>query len=76
MLTGVSKEVVAIALIVGGCLEIPSRIGNGYLADKKIMSTIEQYSLCTLLTGVFTILCSSISGLPGQYYSLYTVTNQ
>lgn len=62
---GVSKNAVSVALILVGCLEVPARIANGYLADKKIMSTTEQYMICALITGVTSLLSCLIPGLSG-----------
>jgi len=57
---------VAIILIAGGSMEMVCRAANGWIADKKIMTAVHQYALCTFIAAVMCILCAVISGLPGK----------
>lgn len=62
-----SKDTVALALTIAGVVEIPARIVNGFLADRKIMSAVTHLSLCMCLTGTAALLCATISGLEGRF---------
>ena len=52
-------------MVIAGALEIPSRLVNGYMADKQVMSNINQYTLCVFTAGLMALLCAIISGLAG-----------
>ena len=52
-------------MVIAGALEIPSRLVNGYMADKQVMSNINQYTLCVFTAGFMALLCAIISGLAG-----------
>lgn len=62
---GVSKETVALVLAISGILEIPFKIANGYLSDRKLMSPMTQQAVYMVITGVAALLCALISGLVG-----------
>jgi len=65
---GVSKGTVALVLIAGGVMEMISRPLNGWIADRRIMTAVHQYALCTFIASVACILCAIISGLPGELF--------
>ncbi|XP_067951282.1 monocarboxylate transporter 12-B-like [Watersipora subatra] len=62
---GLSKETVAVAMMIAGVGEIPSRIANGFLADKKLVTITTQYALAMLISGLMCLICAFISGLAG-----------
>ena len=61
----ISKSIIAISFIVGGVIEIPSRILVGYVADKWISNTA-LYAFGMFVPGFMSLLCAIISGLPGK----------
>ncbi|XP_067951220.1 monocarboxylate transporter 14-like [Watersipora subatra] len=63
--SGLSKETVTIAMMIGGVVEVPCRILNGHLADLKLVTITTQYALSMLVPGFFCLICASISGLAG-----------
>lgn len=73
ILSGVSKQLVAILLGVAGGVEIPSRTFNGWLADRKFVSAYKQLAFCMLVTGICACLCGIISGVAGKFCCLRSV---
>ena len=63
---GVSKETVALATMISGIVEIPCRIGNGFLSDRKYMTATSQYTLCLLVAGLLTLLATLLPGVAGK----------
>lgn len=63
---GISDKLVSILMAVSGAIEIPCRIGNGWLADRKIITTTAQFAICVFLAGFFCLLCAIVSNLAGM----------
>ena len=68
---GLSKEFVSILLSITGAVEIPLRIGNGFIADRKYVSASTHVGICMLVAGVAALLCATISGTAGNYFVFY-----
>ena len=66
-MTDVSKKLVATLLTVAGGIEIPFRIFNGWLADKRYTSAYTQMTINMLLVGIGAIVCGAVSGVAGKY---------
>ena len=67
---GVSKMFVTCALTGAGALEIPMRIFNGWLADRRMISAYNHITLCMVVTGVTTLLCAIMSSHAGELYNV------
>jgi len=65
VVTGIPKDTVALLIMIGGILEVPCRIGNGWLADKQVMTALNQYCVCVLISGSTCLFCAAVSGIPG-----------
>ena len=65
---GLSKEFVSILLSITGAVDIPMRIGNGLLADRKYVSALTHVSLCMLFASVTAFMCAAISSTGGTCY--------
>ena len=61
----------AILLGIAGAIEIPSRIFNGWLADRKIMKGFTQLAINMLVTGICSIICAAVSGTAGVYLGVF-----
>lgn len=72
---GVSKDVVALAMVFSGIVEIPCRICNGFLADRKYMSATAQYTLCLFMCGALTLGATYLPGTAGRCDVLGTLLN-
>ena len=57
----------ATLLTVAGGIEIPFRIFNGWLADKRYTSAYTQMTINMLLVGIGAIVCGAVSGVAGKY---------
>ena len=64
---GIAKDTVALLMLLGGVLEIPSRIINGYLSDRGFISNLNQFTFSIFLAGLMALLCAIISGLSGTH---------
>lgn len=53
-------------MLLGGVLEIPSRVVNGVVADRHYMTAYNQQVLYICLAGLMILLCAIFSGLPGK----------
>ena len=67
-IVGLSKEFVSILLSISGAVEIPMRIANGLLADRKYVSALTHVSLCMLFASVTAFMCAAISSTGGTCY--------
>ena len=65
--TGIAKDTVALLMLLGGVLEIPSRVINGYLSDRGFISNLNQFTFSIFLAGLMALLCAIISGLSGTH---------
>jgi len=63
----VSKEVVAILLSVGGALEAGSRLLNGWFADRRIVSAMNQYTFSMICYGVSSFAGALVPGVAGEF---------
>ncbi|KAF6028868.1 SLC16A12 [Bugula neritina] len=71
---GISDKLVSILMAVSGAIEIPCRIGNGWLADRKIITTTAQFAICVFLAGFFCLLCAIVSNLAGIILAIIGVS--
>ncbi|XP_067951111.1 monocarboxylate transporter 12-B-like [Watersipora subatra] len=62
---GISKETVAVAMMISGAAEIPCRILTGYVADTKILTNTSLFAIGIFAPGVMCLICGFISGLAG-----------
>lgn len=63
---GVSLEQLSTLMAVTGACEIPCRVINGFIADRKIMAAMTQLSLVLLLSGVAGFLTVILPGYIGK----------
>lgn len=56
----------SILLAVTGGIEIPMRILNGWLADKKFVAATTYVGGCMIFTAITAFLCATISGTTGN----------
>ncbi|XP_067942293.1 monocarboxylate transporter 12-like [Watersipora subatra] len=68
--SGISREIIALALGIAGGLEIPCRIANGIFADRNIISATSQYTICLFVAGGLALSCTAIPGLTGIVLAL------
>ena len=66
IIPGVSKKLIATLFTAAGCAEIPARIFNGWLADRGVMSAMNQLALCMTITGICALICAIVSSTPGN----------
>ena len=64
-----SKKLIATLFTAAGCAEIPARIFNGWLADRGVMSAMNQLALCMTITGICALICAIVSSTPGNKIS-------
>lgn len=53
-------------IAASGIVEMPMIIFNGWLADKKLTSRLNQLALYSLFIGTTSLLCAIISGSSGK----------
>lgn len=63
---GVAKETVTTMMAIGGLIEIPLRILNGFLYDREIVAAFTQYTIATFIAGLSALSCAVFKGLPGR----------
>ena len=61
-----SKNTIAIAMMVSGGVESPCRMLNGFLADKKFVNNTTQYAMSLFIPGLMCLLCGFLPGLSGN----------
>ena len=55
----------ALLLTIAGCIEIPFRIINGLIADKRYFSALTHLALCMGVSSICALVCASVSGTIG-----------
>ena len=66
MIVEISKDTVATLLMIGGLIELPCRAINGIIADRHIITRVNQFILYTFIAACTSLTTAAISGVEGR----------